>query len=61
MSHSLSFFPSGDVSSLFPFHIGYALDYVCHCGSLPNDGVTDSSMFPSMARWLVSSFLIILL
>ena len=23
-------------------HLGYILDYVCHSGSLPNDGVTDS-------------------
>ena len=30
---------SGDVSSPFPFRIGYALEYVCHYGSLPNDGV----------------------
>ena len=40
---------------------GYLWDYVCHSGSLPNDGVTDSfslalSIFLSMARLLVSSF-----
>ena len=35
-------FDSGDVSSPFPFRIGYALDYVCHSGSLPNGGVADS-------------------
>ena len=26
------------MSSPFPFHIGYVLDYVCHSGTLPNDG-----------------------
>ena len=35
-------FHSGDVSIPFPFRIGYVLDHVCHSGSLPNDGVTDS-------------------
>ena len=35
-------FHMGDVSSPFPFPIGYVLDYVCHSGSLPNDDVTDS-------------------
>ena len=34
-------FHSDDVSSLFPFHIGYILDCIYHSGSLPNDGVTD--------------------
>ena len=42
-SNSLSnIFHSDDVSSAFPFRIGYILDYVCHSGSLPNDGVMDS-------------------
>ena len=51
------------MSSPFLFHIGYILDYVCHSGSLPNDGVTDSvfsltlSIYLFMACWLVSSFL----
>ena len=35
-------FHSGDVSSPFPFRIVYVLDYVCHSGSLPNGGVTNS-------------------
>ena len=35
-------FPLADVSSLFPFCIGYLLDYVGYSGSLPNDGVMDS-------------------
>ena len=35
-------FHSGDVSSLFPFRTGYVLNYVCHSGTLPNDGVLDS-------------------
>ena len=35
-------FHSGDVSSPFPFRIGYVLDYVCRSGSLSNDGGTDS-------------------
>ena len=30
------------MSSPFPFRTGYVLDNVCHSGSLPNDGVTDS-------------------
>ena len=57
-------FHSGNMSSLFPFRIGYVLDYVCHSGSLPNDGVTDSvfsssltlNIFLSVACWLVSNF-----
>ena len=47
------------MSSPFPFSIGYVLDYVCHSGSLPNGGVTNSvslSILLSIARWLVSSF-----
>ena len=49
------------MSSPFPFRIGYVLDYVCHFGSLPNGGATNSfsltlSILLSMARWLVSSF-----
>ena len=49
------------MSSPFPFCIAYILDYVCHSGSLPNDGVMDSfsltlSNFLSIACWLVSSF-----
>ena len=38
-------FHSGDVSSPYPFRIGYVLDYVCQChsGSLPNGGVTNSA------------------
>ena len=35
-------FHSGNVCSPFPFQSGCILDYVCHSGSLPNDGVTDS-------------------
>ena len=35
-------FHSGNVSSPFPFRICYILYYVCHSGSLPNDGVSDS-------------------
>ena len=35
-------FHLGDVSSPFPFRISHLLDYVCHPGSLPNDGVTHS-------------------
>ena len=31
-------FHSGDVSSPFPFHIGYILDCVSNSGSLPSDG-----------------------
>ena len=55
-------FHSGDVSSPSPFRIGYVSNYVCHSGSLPNGGATDSvfsltfSIFLSMAHWLVSSF-----
>ena len=42
-SNSLSIiFHSGDVSSPFPFRVGDVLDYVCHFGSLPNGGVTNS-------------------
>ena len=51
-------FHLGDVPRPFPFRIGYVLDYVCHSGSLPYDGVTFSfsltfSIFLSIARWLV--------
>ena len=35
-------FPSDNVSSPFPFHIGCIRGYVCHSGSLPYDGVRDS-------------------
>ena len=31
------------MSSPFPFRIGYVLDYVCHSGSLPVDGATETS------------------
>ena len=37
-----SIFHSGDVSSPFPFCIGYILDYVCHSGSLLNGGVSNT-------------------
>ena len=30
------------MSSPFLFRVGYVLSYVCHSGSLPNDGVTGS-------------------
>ena len=40
-SATLCIFYSGDVSSPFTFCIGYVLDYVCHSGSLPTDGVMD--------------------
>ena len=35
-------FHSGDVSSPFPLGIVYVLGYVCHFGSLPNDGLSDA-------------------
>ena len=38
----LMVFHSGDMSSPFPFRIGYVLDNVSHSGSLPSDGVADS-------------------
>ena len=41
MVHLLSFH-SGHESSSSPFPIDFTLDYVCHSGSMPNDGVTDS-------------------
>ena len=35
--HLLSF-----IRAMCPAHFHYVLDYVCHSGSLPNDGVTAS-------------------
>ena len=48
-------FHSGDVSSPFLFRVGYVLDYVCHPGSLPNDGVTDSVFWLMGYFWINGS------
>ena len=60
-SPSVIFHP-GDVSSPFPFRIGYVFDYVFHFGSLPDDGATNSVFWLniehllSIAHRFVSSF-----
>ena len=51
-------FHTGDVSSPFPFRVGYVLDYVCHSGlclKILSVNFTFSICL-SMARWVVSSF-----
>ena len=53
-------FHSDEVSSPFPFCIGYVFDHVRHSSLLPSDGTTKPvltlSIFLSMAYWFVSSF-----